>query len=98
MLAAIPPMIGTGYLNLARLETLWASLQAASRAEIAADGGDVQVWLRQKHPSWNLVGRVCFHLADNKNNPEVPFAFPATYAARIAAVAGTASTARTGLA
>jgi superfamily II DNA or RNA helicase len=81
--AAIPPMVGAEYLDVARLEILWADLQAAARTEIAAEDGDVQVWLQRKHPSWNLVGRVCFHLAENKNNAQAPFAFLATYAARV---------------
>ena len=29
---------------------------------------------------WHQVGRVCFHLAENKRDPEHPFAFLATYA------------------
>ena len=83
LVAAIPPMVGAEYLNVARLAILWTDLQAAARAEIAAENGDVQAWLQQKHSSWNLVGRVCFHLAENKNNPQAPFAFLATYAAGV---------------
>jgi non-specific serine/threonine protein kinase len=81
--AGIPPMIGAEYLTFDRLEILWAGLQAAARDEIAAEGGDVQAWLSRKHPGWNLVGRVCFHLAENKGNEQAPFAFLATYAARV---------------
>lgn len=80
--AAIPPMVGAEYLNAARLETLWADLQAAACAEIAVEDGNVQAWLGRKHPSWNLLGRVCFHLAENKSNAQAPFAFLATYVAR----------------
>src|ERR1019366_8150642 len=32
---------------------------------------------------WNAVGRVTFHLAENKRNPAYPFAFLATYTHRI---------------
>jgi hypothetical protein len=39
----------------------------------------VQDFLRQYSPRWNQVGRVCFHLAENKNNEKKPFAFLATY-------------------
>ena len=77
--SAVPPMAGAEYLDAARLAQLFAGLQAAARAEIAADNGDVQAWLRRKHPSWHLVGRVCFHLAENKANEQAPFAFLATY-------------------
>jgi non-specific serine/threonine protein kinase len=81
--AGIPPMIGAEYLTFDRLEILWADMQTAARDEIAAEGGDVQAWLSRKHPGWNLVGRVCFHLAENKGSEHTPFAFLATYAARV---------------
>jgi superfamily II DNA or RNA helicase len=81
--ARMPPMAGAEYLDIERLEALWAELHAAAREEIAAEGGDVQRWLAQKHPSWNMVGRVCFHLAENKASEDAPFAFLATYAAYV---------------
>ena len=31
-------------------------------------------------PLWHQVGRVCFHLGENRQNEEYPFAFMATYA------------------
>ncbi|WP_307719441.1 DEAD/DEAH box helicase [Massilia cavernae] len=83
LLAGLPPMVGAEYLDMARLETLWADLLLEARAQIAQDDGDVQAWLAHKHPSWNLLGRVCFHLAENKANPEAPFAFLATYGATV---------------
>jgi non-specific serine/threonine protein kinase len=81
--SAIPPMMGAEYLDVARMEILWTELQTAARAEIAGNDGDVQAWLKGKHASWSLVGRVCFHLAENKTNEQAPFAFLATYAARV---------------
>lgn len=83
LLAGIPPMLGAEYLALSHLATLWDDLLKAACAEIALVDGDVQTWLSSKHPSWNLLGRVCFHLAENKANPDAPFAFMATYAASI---------------
>jgi non-specific serine/threonine protein kinase len=76
--AAAPPMTGAEYLNADVLATWWAELHAAVREDIAAGGGDVAAWLQSKHPSWNLVGRVCFHLAENKSDERAPFAFLAT--------------------
>jgi superfamily II DNA or RNA helicase len=80
LLAGMPPMVGAEYLDVARLEAQWAALLLEARTQIALDDGDVQAWLARQHPSWNLLGRVCFHLAENKANPDVPFAFLATYA------------------
>ena len=76
---SVPPMRGAEYLNLTRLEMLWNGLLATARSQIAAEGGNLQAWLQRQHASWNLVGRVCFHLAENKNSVETPFAFLATY-------------------
>jgi non-specific serine/threonine protein kinase len=81
--ATVPPMTGAEYVDRGRLQALWAGLGAAARAAITAAGGEVQTWLKGLHPSWTLVGRVCFHLAENKDNERVPFAFLATYAARL---------------
>jgi superfamily II DNA or RNA helicase len=81
--AAVPPLTGAEYVDAALIEGWWGELQAATREEIADAGGSVQTWLQGKHPSWNLVGRVCFHLAENKGNERAPFAFLATYAARV---------------
>jgi len=81
--AAAPPMTGAEYLDAAVLGAWWVDLHTAVREDIAAGGGDVNAWLQGKHPSWNLVGRVCFHLAENKGNEEAPFAFLATCASHV---------------
>ena len=88
LLAAVPPMTGAEYLDASRLGTLLEGLQDAARAGIAAHNGDVQAWLRQQHPGWHMVGRICFHLAENKANTEAPFAFLATYVAQVSQQAG----------
>ena len=36
-------------------------------------------FLQERAPHWHQVGRVCFHLAENKRDEEYPFAFLATY-------------------
>lgn len=50
-----------------------------SRKESAAHAGGLEAWLRERNPLWHLVGRVTFHLAENKRNEQQPFAFLATY-------------------
>ena len=42
---------------------------------------------RTLNPAWNLVGRVHFNLAENRRDPEQPFAFMATYTTRLSAQA-----------
>ncbi len=80
---AAPPMPGVEYLTPAILEGLWSRIEAAFREEIEGHTGTVQEYLQSQHRLWNSVGRVCLHLAENKRDPERPFAFLATFAHRV---------------
>src|SRR2546428_440865 len=62
-----------------------ARLNRAFADEIRAHRGAVAEWLRARHPSWHVVGKVCLHLAENRGDEEHPFAFLATYAVRAGA-------------
>ncbi|PKP73303.1 MAG: hypothetical protein CVT84_14275, partial [Alphaproteobacteria bacterium HGW-Alphaproteobacteria-6] len=46
-------------------------------AATAAAGGR-EAFLAAHAPQWQQVGRVCFHLAENKSDATLPFAFLAT--------------------
>jgi non-specific serine/threonine protein kinase len=83
MVGSAPPMTGLEYLNAAVLETLWHGLDGAVRNEMRGFPGGAPAYLRAKNPIWNLVGRVFFHLAENKRDPDNPFAFLATYSSRV---------------
>jgi hypothetical protein len=85
--AAAPPMTGAEYVTADVLHTLWGELDAAFRAELAASRLSVQAFLARKSPSWHLVGRVYFNLAENPRDVEAPFAFMATYTTRLSAEA-----------
>jgi len=74
-----PPMKGLEYLNETVLSRLWDELDAHTHATIARTPGGTAAYLKNCHPLWNAVGRVTFHLAENKRNPDYPFAFLATY-------------------
>jgi non-specific serine/threonine protein kinase len=76
-----PPMRGGEFLVPELLETLWRGLGALISRETAEEG--LAAWLKAKNPLWHTVGRVTFHLAENKRNSERPFAFLATYTHRI---------------
>ena len=78
-----PPMRGLEYLDADVLAAWWGQLDALVREESAAGG--VAAYLREKNPLWRLVGRVTFHLAENKRDPQYPFAFMATYASGLSA-------------
>ena len=81
--AGAPPMPGGEYLDTSALASLWEVMNAACRAELAAFGGPVEAYLQSRHAAWHLVGRVHFHLAENRVDPEAPFAFLATYSTRL---------------
>ena len=59
-------MTGAEYTTASVLETLWAQITAAFRAELAESKASVQVFLQRKSPAWHLVGRVHFNLAENR--------------------------------
>lgn len=79
LLLAAPPMRGGEYLSRETLRARWGGLHAALAAELDASGQDVQAFLRERNPAWNLVGRIHFHLAERKRDASAPFAFLATY-------------------
>src|ERR1035441_6709639 len=87
MAVAAPPMMGAEYLTAATLEALWQELDAAFGIELSESKCGVQDFLRRRNPAWNLVGRVHFNIAENRKDPDAPFAFLATYTTRLSAQA-----------
>ncbi len=79
VLGHAPPMPGLEYISLGMLREIWSGLDKYTRAQVTATKGGLAMYLRLLRPQWNLVGRVTFHLAENKKNPNKPFAFLATY-------------------
>ncbi len=82
-----PMMTGAEYLTPDVLRGLWTGLAAATGAALAAAGSDLQGFLKKLNPAWNLVGRVHFNLAENRRDPDAPFAFMATYTTQLSAQA-----------
>ncbi len=83
LLRGAPPMEGGEYLNAEILQGLWKELDTWVRDRVSSSGLALTAWLKQHAPIWHQVGRICFHLAENKSNREFPFAFLATYAPRL---------------
>lgn len=75
-----PPMRGAEYLGPDTLASVWEGLDAWTRDEIAATKDGLSGLLKERAPLWHQVGRVCFHLAENRRSDDYPFAFLATYA------------------
>ncbi|MCB0411981.1 MAG: DEAD/DEAH box helicase, partial [Bdellovibrionales bacterium] len=79
-LAMLPPMKGAEYVDAAALARLWNEMASQLHSDILRLGKSVAEYFTNRHSSINLLGRVCFHLAENKNSLDTPFAFLATYA------------------
>ena len=77
---AAPPMHGGEYLSEDTLQAVWNHLDAWVGDTVRTTAGGLPAFLRARAASWHQVGRVCFHLAENRNDAERPFAFMATYA------------------
>ena len=74
-----PPFSGCEYLTAGALATLWHQTGGLLTAVCAGLPGGLADYLRTSPAGWHLVGRVTFHLAENKRDPDKPFAFLATY-------------------
>ncbi|MCK4945843.1 MAG: DEAD/DEAH box helicase [Alphaproteobacteria bacterium] len=83
LLLTVPPMKGAEYVNMECLRGLWQTVENALHEEILAHGNGIPAYFAARHSGWSLLGRVCFHLAENKRDPDTPFAFLATYAHRV---------------
>ena len=75
----VPPMQGAEYISVQVLQDLWRRLDEWTRGRVGRMKGGLGAFLTKHAPRWHQVGRVCFHLAENKRNEDYPFAFMATY-------------------
>ncbi|PHS16499.1 MAG: ATP-dependent helicase [Blastopirellula sp.] len=79
MLLNVPPMPGAEYISADSLKDIWQELDEWVHAKVAANKTGLSGFFQQWAPLWHQVGRVCFHLAENRGDPDYPFAFLATY-------------------
>lgn len=77
-----PLMVGSEYLSPTLLEAVWSRLNTAFTLAIKSYSGTVDDFIRAYSPNVHLVGRVFFHLVENKDE-DCPFAFMATYSTRL---------------
>ena len=74
-----PSMRGLEYLTTESLTHIWNELDVFTKDAVKSAKNDLAGYLHDLNDAWNLVGRVTFHLAENKKNEQLPFAFLATY-------------------
>lgn len=82
IMAGAPPLSGGEYLADG-LPAVWGALADWLCAALPASGGPAD-FMGQYAPLWQKVGRVYFHLAENKDDEKHPFAFMATYTTGLA--------------
>ncbi len=80
---SLPPMPGAEYCTPDVLAGIWIDLDKWALGSIARHPEGLAGFLHQYAPLWRQVGRVCFHLAENRQDTEFPFAFMATYIPRL---------------
>ena len=73
-----PLMNGAEYLNAGLLENVWDGLNRCFAEGVRHYKGTVEEFIRSYSPNVHLIGRVYFHLVENKKG-DAPFAFLATY-------------------
>lgn len=76
----IPPMPGSEYVTIDVLKSIWMFFDVWLHLKATNHPEGLKGFLKQSIPLWQPFGRVCFHLAENKQDNEYPFAFLATYA------------------
>lgn len=76
-----PFMQGGEHLNEDYLFTQWNHLQDYFSQEVKSFKGSIEEYFLGLNPEIHLVGRVFFHLVENKQDAQFPFAFMATYLA-----------------
>jgi len=82
LVPTVPMMKGAEYVTADVLSRLWQEIVAAVAKEA---GPDLPGFLSALNPAWNTIGRVHFNLAENRGDPDFPFAFMASYTTELAA-------------
>jgi len=81
-----PPMQGGEYLQPHVLNGLWQAMERGLGIELSESELPLQDFLKSRDSRWRLVGRVHFNLAENRRDPDFPFAFMATYTSGLSAI------------
>jgi len=75
---AVPFVLGIEHINITWIKEVWKKLCDIFDGEVTAFSGSVSEYMHSKNNGLKCVGRVFFHLVENKD-ADYPFAFLATY-------------------
>ena len=79
----LPPQRGLEYFDMSALHRIWDELKTHFDQRLHSYRGSLQDLLKSLNAPSHLVGRVYFHLAENKRDPDKPFAFMASYTTKL---------------
>jgi SNF2 family DNA or RNA helicase len=82
LLETLPAMIGWEYIDFKLLSNFWSDLNSSFATTIKHFSGSVADFIHHYSPNSHLLGRIYFHLVENKDD-DAPFAFLATYSTRM---------------
>lgn len=82
LLETLPTMIGGEYVDFKLLSSFWSDLNNSFATSIKRFSGSVAEFIHHYSPNVHLLGRIYFHLVENKDD-DAPFAFLATYSTRL---------------
>ncbi|MDR0697069.1 MAG: DEAD/DEAH box helicase, partial [Christensenellaceae bacterium] len=78
LLSILPFCLGMEYVTSDWISNIWDKFRDVFNNDLSEYKGSVEDYINEKNTSINVVGRVFFHLAENKDGTS-PFAFIATY-------------------
>lgn len=79
----MPPMIGSDQADASFFKSIWDDITQAFRTGISGFKGSVDDFFNSLTPNAPHIDRIHFHMVENRNDTERPFAFLATYTTRI---------------
>ncbi len=79
----LPPMVGIERASPDLPDRIWTLLNETLRRELAGFPGSCEEWFQRLAPESTPPDRIHFHLVENRKAQGRPFAFLATYTARV---------------
>ena len=82
LMSMIPFAIGTEYINERWIKNIIKHLNEQFKKDMTSYKGTAQMYLQEKSQDLKAAKRIYFHLVENEEDSEFPFAFLATYATK----------------
>ena len=84
LLASVPFAVGAEYVNDAWIRDIYTRLNEIYAQDIKDYAGTVAFYLAEKSQRMSVPERIFFHIVENKEDEDYPFAFVATYGTKLA--------------